>query len=172
MENTPTDNAARNAIYLKFMGQSKDSQVFINIHFLCQHQERQTTPTCSQGRAERGPRERGPWHSAPSRRETGRSRGRREHTECNSALTRATRTHLSRGLVLLSQLPFSRGRPAHPNSKCPPGSWKLPAPNDPFLFPRRTQPGCSQLVTTTPTPTPGRRLGSVLALIALGCPRK
>ena len=96
MENTPTDNAARNAIYLKFMGQSKDSQVFINIHFLCQHQERQTTPTCSQGRAERGPRERGPWHSAPSRRETGRSRGRREHTERNSALTRATRTHLSK----------------------------------------------------------------------------
>ena len=56
---------------------------------------------------------------------------------------------------------------AYPNSKWPPGSWKLPAPNDPFLFPRRTQRGCLPLVTTTPTPTPGRRpRGSSLAVIA------
>lgn len=58
---------------------------------------------------------------------------------------------------------------AYLNSKWPPGSWKLPAPNDPFLFPRRTQPGCLLLVTTTPTPTPGRRARcSALAVIAPG----
>lgn len=56
---------------------------------------------------------------------------------------------------------------AYPNSKWPPGSWKLPAPNDPFLLPKRTQRGCLPLVTTTPTPTPGRRpRGSTLAVIA------
>lgn len=33
----------------------------------------------------------------------------------------------------------------------------MPAPSAPFRLPRRTQLGCAALVTTTPTPTPGRR---------------
>lgn len=69
------------------------------------------------------------------------------------------RAHARSEAVLPVHVPLSRlSRAApYPNSKWPPGSWKLPAPNDPFLFPRRTQRGCLQLVTTTPIPTPGRR---------------
>ena len=93
---------------------------------------------------------------------------KRARKDAASACTHV-RTHAGRGgrpLRARFVFPVSQAT-AYPNSKWPPGSWKLPAPNDPFLLPRRTQRGCLPLVTTTPTPTPGRRpRGSTLAVIA------
>ena len=95
----------------------------------------------------------------------GEKRNARETTQRRRARTDARR---ERGRPSRARPAFPvRQAAAYPNSKWPPGSWKLPAPNDPFLLPRRTQRGCLQLVTTTPTPTPGRRPRvSALAVIA------
>lgn len=61
---------------------------------------------------------------------------------------------------------------SYPNSRWPPGSWYVPAPIEPFLLPSRTQLGCAGLVTTTPTPIPGRwgRVASPMA--AARCARR
>lgn len=67
------------------------------------------------------------------------------------------------------------GRGSYPNSRWPPGSWYVPAPIEPFLLPSRTQLECAGLVTTTPTPIPGRwgRVASPMAAAscALRCLR-
>lgn len=92
---------------------------------------------------------------------------KRARKDAASACTHV-RKHAGGDVVLCAPVSFSVSQAtAYPNSKWPPGSWKLPAPNDPFLLPRRTQRGCLPLVTTTPTPTPGRRpRDSTLAVIA------
>lgn len=74
------------------MRQREESQFFISIHFLCEHQVIQTTSTCSQERAERGLTGPAAWHSAPSWLDPGGHRGRREHAELNCALKRVPRT--------------------------------------------------------------------------------
>lgn len=49
----------------------------------------------------------------------------------------------------------------------------MPAPTGPFLLPRRTQLGCEGLVTTTPTPIPGRGgcAASLMAAAGLRSPQ-